>query len=118
MPEGLTRTKLLFAPSSQPKTMSALRFVARAATFSRATLMHARAQPKLVFPPRAAFSAAAGLSKDDVQTRVLEVLKGFEKVNPTKVRYSKQPCLPSADWGREIARDVLRLCRRPWIRQS
>ncbi|KIJ68357.1 hypothetical protein HYDPIDRAFT_73395, partial [Hydnomerulius pinastri MD-312] len=34
---------------------------------------------------RANFSAAAGLSKDDIQSRVLQVLKGFEKVDPTKL---------------------------------
>ncbi|KAF8898653.1 acyl carrier protein-like protein [Infundibulicybe gibba] len=34
---------------------------------------------------RARFSAAAGLSKDSIQTRVFDVLKGFEKVDPTKL---------------------------------
>lgn len=31
------------------------------------------------------YSAAAGLSREDVQTRVLDVLKSFEKVDPSKV---------------------------------
>ena len=34
---------------------------------------------------RAAFSAAAGLTREDITTRVLDVLKGFEKVDQTKV---------------------------------
>ena len=37
---------------------------------------------------RASFSAAAGLPKEQIQSRVLEVLKGFEKVDPSKVRRS------------------------------
>lgn len=36
--------------------------------------------------PCAAFSAAAGLSKEEITTRVLDVLKGFEKVKADKVR--------------------------------
>ena len=38
------------------------------------------------FAPRAAFSAAAGLSKEEITTRVLDVLKSFEKVDTSKVR--------------------------------
>jgi NADH dehydrogenase (ubiquinone) 1 alpha/beta subcomplex 1 len=38
---------------------------------------------------RAAFSAAAGLTKEAIATRVLDVLKGFEKVDPTKVCNTK-----------------------------
>ena len=36
-------------------------------------------------PQRAAFSASAGLTKEDITARVFDVLKGFEKVDPTKV---------------------------------
>lgn len=36
--------------------------------------------------PRAAqYSSGSGLSKEEVEARVLDVFKGFEKVNPTKV---------------------------------
>ncbi len=38
------------------------------------------------FAPCAAFSAAAGLSKEEITTRVLDVLKTFEKVDRSKVR--------------------------------
>ncbi|QRV83606.1 acyl carrier protein, mitochondrial [Ceratobasidium sp. AG-Ba] len=31
------------------------------------------------------YSAATGLSKDDIQTRVVDVLKTFEKVDPAKL---------------------------------
>ena len=36
---------------------------------------------------RANFSAAASLTKDDIQGRVFEVLKSFEKVDHTKVGF-------------------------------
>lgn len=36
---------------------------------------------------RAGFSAAAGLTKDVIETRVLDVLKGFEKVDSGKVLF-------------------------------
>lgn len=48
--------------------------------------------PRLAFAARsrtapcAAYSAAAGLSKEDITTRVLDVLKSFEKVDSSKVR--------------------------------
>ncbi|EEB93655.1 hypothetical protein MPER_07655, partial [Moniliophthora perniciosa FA553] len=51
--------------------------------------------------PMRAFSAAAGLSKQDVETRVLDVLKGFEKVDSTKLstasNFSKDLGLDSLD---------------------
>ena len=46
--------------------------------------------PRLAFAARsrvvpcAAYSAAAGLSKEDITTRVLDVLKSFEKVDGSK----------------------------------
>jgi len=36
-------------------------------------------------PQRAAFSAASTLDKPQIETRVLDVLKSFEKVHPEKV---------------------------------
>ncbi|KAG2072742.1 acyl carrier protein [Suillus decipiens] len=53
-----------------------------------------RARPVLVVPSsqtlafRANYSAAARLSKETIQTRVLDVLKGFEKVDATKLTTS------------------------------
>ncbi|TDL28310.1 acyl carrier protein [Rickenella mellea] len=46
------------------------------------------ARSQISFQQRANFAAAAGLSKDDIQTRVLDVLKGFEKVDPSKLTTS------------------------------
>ncbi|TFK77018.1 hypothetical protein BDN72DRAFT_22939 [Pluteus cervinus] len=62
--------------------MSFIRFATRAVAVSRQSWVAApaRTQPCL----RARFSAAAGLSRDGIQTRVLDVLKGFEKVDPAK----------------------------------
>ncbi|KIM67240.1 hypothetical protein SCLCIDRAFT_1210751 [Scleroderma citrinum Foug A] len=37
---------------------------------------------------RANYSTAPGLSQNDVQTRVLDVLKGFEKIDPLKLSTS------------------------------
>ena len=37
-------------------------------------------------PQRAAFSAASSLDKSQIETRVLDVLKTFEKVSAEKVR--------------------------------
>ncbi|KAF8168017.1 acyl carrier protein-like protein [Crassisporium funariophilum] len=66
--------------------MSFSRLLPRAATLSRAAWtapnLHRR------FVPRAAYSAAAGLSRDVIQTRVLDVLKGYEKVDPAKLSVS------------------------------
>jgi hypothetical protein len=36
-------------------------------------------------PQRAAFSAASSLDKAQIETRILDVLKSFEKVHPEKV---------------------------------
>lgn len=44
-----------------------------------------RSAPLFFRPQRAGFSAAAGLSKEDVQARIVDVLKTFEKVPQDKV---------------------------------
>ncbi|KAI0319384.1 acyl carrier protein [Amylostereum chailletii] len=51
-------------------------------------------------PPRAAFSAAAGLDKAQIQERVLDVLKGFEKANVAKLS-------PSASFTDDLGLDSL-----------
>lgn len=37
-------------------------------------------------PQRMAFSAASSLDKTQIETRILDVMKSFEKVHPEKVR--------------------------------
>ena len=64
--------------------MSFLRLAVRSVALPRYSLMQSRMER--VLPFRASFSAAAGLTKEGIQTRVLDVLKGFEKVDPAKVR--------------------------------
>ncbi|KAF8560432.1 acyl carrier protein [Imleria badia] len=49
---------------------------------------------------RANFSVAAGPSKDDIQSRIFNVLKGFEKVDPSKVS-------PAASFAKDLALDSL-----------
>lgn len=62
--------------------MSFLRVAARAA-LPRIALVAPRTQNLLPF--RARYSAGAGLAKEAIQTRILDVLKSFEKVDPAKV---------------------------------
>jgi NADH dehydrogenase (ubiquinone) 1 alpha/beta subcomplex 1, acyl-carrier protein len=62
--------------------MSFIRLTARNLTRPCLALTAPRAQ---ISVPWRGFSAAAGLSKHNIETRVLDVLKGFEKVNPGKV---------------------------------
>lgn len=44
-------------------------------------------QSQLFAVQRAAYSASAGLSSSDIQTRILDVLKSFEKVDPSKASF-------------------------------
>lgn len=73
--------------------MSFLRLAFRgpAASFARNRVsVSAVAIPRRTWlPQRAAFSAAAGLTREEITTRVLDVLKGFEKIDPAKVRKTK-----------------------------
>jgi hypothetical protein len=79
-------TRLVDRVRHSAKTMSsALRFVFRSAAIPRAALASTRVQTRFVLPQRA-YASSAGLGKDDIQKRVLDVLKGFERVDQTKVR--------------------------------
>lgn len=51
-------------------------------------------------PQRAAFSAASSLDKPQIETRVFDVLKTFEKVNPEKIK-------PSATFADDLGLDSL-----------
>ncbi|KAF8591940.1 acyl carrier protein [Ramaria rubella] len=59
-------------------------------TFPRAatTPLLSRPAPRLLRPQWAAFSTAAGLSKEDIHARIVDVLKSFEKVTHTGVQAS------------------------------
>ncbi|KAG6809721.1 hypothetical protein H0H92_014996 [Tricholoma furcatifolium] len=63
--------------------MSFARLATRASTLPRFAWTAPRVHRQLI--QRAAFSAQAGLSREAVQSRVFEVLKGFEKVNAEKL---------------------------------
>jgi NADH dehydrogenase (ubiquinone) 1 alpha/beta subcomplex 1, acyl-carrier protein len=65
--------------------MSLFRLAARSAPATRQALATQLRMPRAL-PFRAGYAATAGLSKDDIQTRIFGVLKGFEKVDPQKVR--------------------------------
>lgn len=81
--------------------MSFFRVALRSSALARPRLATAVAPSRAWLAPRAAYSAAAGLSKEDITTRVLDVLKGFEKVDPAKVnvicnfRHSYTQSLPA-----------------------
>lgn len=64
-----------------PKKMSFFRLATQ--SLSRSTFTAARTPSRYV--PRARYSTPAGLSKDTIQARVFDVLKGFEKVDKSKV---------------------------------
>ncbi|KAI0673518.1 SMP-30/Gluconolaconase/LRE-like region-domain-containing protein [Trametes maxima] len=61
--------------------------------------------------PCAAFSAAAGLSKDEITHRVLDVLKGFEKVNGAKSQKTngdmRTQLTPTASFSEDLGLDSL-----------
>ena len=65
------------------QNMSFARLALRSVTRSR-PLLAVSTRQSLAF--RANYSAEAGLSKETIQSRVLNVLKGFEKVDEAKVR--------------------------------
>ena len=74
------------------------------------------------FVPCAAFSAAAGLSKEEITQRVLDVLKGFEKVDPSKVLASAlvlMSAMPRTKYLQLLlACTYIIILGRPWSRQS
>jgi len=68
--------------------MSFLRLAFRTSVLTRSRLATTTVPSRTWLSPRAPFSAAAGLSKQDITTRVLDVLKGFEKVDHAKLAVS------------------------------
>jgi len=69
--------------------MSFLRVACRASALTRPRFAAATfVRPRTWLPPKAAFSTEAGLSKEAITTRVLDVLKGFEKVDVAKLATS------------------------------
>jgi NADH dehydrogenase (ubiquinone) 1 alpha/beta subcomplex 1 len=95
------------------------RSVFNVARTARVVPMSARAmaftRPAFVYR---SYSAAAGLTKDDIQSRVMEVMKSFEKVNPSKVSgvsYCDRGGLIGCYWV--VAYTCGFVHRRPWSGQ-
>ena len=86
---------------------------------SRSTTLSHRAWSSRLLPARPAFrapySAAAGLSRDDIQTRILDLLKGFEKVDQSKVVSLFEPYLLSLTFL--LADSYVIFFQRPWLGQ-
>ncbi|KAG7099308.1 hypothetical protein E1B28_001166 [Marasmius oreades] len=78
--------------------MSFLRLATRSSVFPRHAFSAFRVHRQ---SPFRAFAAASGLSKQDIEARVLDVLKGFEKVDALKLstssHFSKDLGLDSLD---------------------
>lgn len=72
------------AAASLVRARAPLAIARQAAPVARAAVVTPR------FTPVRFYAASAGLSKSDIETRVVDVLKTFEKVDPSKVR-SFQP---------------------------
>lgn len=66
--------------------MSFLRLAVRSVARPRLAAVAAPSIMRSRILQQASYSAAAGLSKEQITTRVLDVLKGFEKVDAGKVR--------------------------------
>lgn len=65
--------------------MSFARLAFRNVARSRPVFSVSSMQSMRVF--RANYSAAAGLSKEGIEKRILDIMKGFEKVDPVKVGF-------------------------------
>ncbi|PFH54554.1 hypothetical protein AMATHDRAFT_52200 [Amanita thiersii Skay4041] len=78
--------------------MSFLRFAARATTPFRYSRIPSHFQYNLL--RRATLSTASGLPRDAIQSRVLEVLRDFEKVDTAKLT-------PTASFAKDLGLDSL-----------
>ncbi|TFK41073.1 acyl carrier protein-like protein [Crucibulum laeve] len=77
--------------------MSVFRLASRVSSLPRAAWS---VQRQTRFVPRAAFSAAAGLPREVIEQRILDVLKGYEKIDKSKLR-------PSASFSKDLGLDSL-----------
>ncbi|KAF9569653.1 acyl carrier protein [Agrocybe pediades] len=79
--------------------MSLFRLLPRAAAVSRIARSSQNLQTRWV--PRAMYSEGSPLSKDVITSRVMETLKGYEKIDPSKLNvgasFSKDLGLDSLD---------------------
>lgn len=68
--------------------MSFIRLAARSAVLPRRALTASLSRPQHVFRARFSDAAPAGsaIPRPDIESRILELLKGFDKVDPSKVR--------------------------------
>ena len=102
--------------------MSFLRTALRAIPKQRATLIAPRSAAwarQSWAMQRAAYSASAGLSRTDIESRILDVLKSFEKVEEGKVSritMTKRDIFNSN--SRLTAHRLFIIRGRPWLGQS
>lgn len=73
--------------------MSFSRLLPKVATLARVGRSTQTLQTRWV--PRAMYSAGGALSREAITSRILETLKSYEKIDPTKVCISSSTDLPS-----------------------
>ncbi|RXW24775.1 hypothetical protein EST38_g1113 [Candolleomyces aberdarensis] len=79
--------------------MSLFRLASRTSALSRAA-WSVRSVPNRFVLPRATYASSAGLSRDAIQTRIFDVLKGYEKVDAAKLT-------PTASFAKDLGLDSL-----------
>lgn len=79
----LIQTGIILVMSFRAAVPIARRALARPAIAAAPRM--AAIRPMVAFSARG-YAAASGLKKEDIQQRILEVMKGFEKVDGAKVR--------------------------------
>ncbi|EKM61164.1 uncharacterized protein PHACADRAFT_247597 [Phanerochaete carnosa HHB-10118-sp] len=80
--------------------MSFLRLAVRNVARTRVVAAPVAFSARTGFLQRAQYSAAAGLNKEQITARILDVLKGFEKVKPEKLT-------PAASFAEDLGLDSL-----------
>ncbi|KAF9532011.1 acyl carrier protein-like protein [Crepidotus variabilis] len=65
--------------------MSLARFIPRTSALSRFTVSRTAPTLQRRWVPRAMYSAGGGLTRESITSRILETLKGYEKIDPAKL---------------------------------
>jgi len=75
--------------------MSASHFISRTLALSRASYTRSTVQLQGRWVPRATYAGGGGLTRDAISTRIIDTLKGYEKIDPAKACLSFKISDPS-----------------------
>jgi NADH dehydrogenase (ubiquinone) 1 alpha/beta subcomplex 1 len=64
--------------------MSASHFISRTLALSRASYTRSTVQLQRRWVPRASYAGGGGLTREAISTRIIDTLKGYEKIDPAK----------------------------------